>query len=292
MDKVFADKTEVVQFIGGLYKSFYKENSGKHGFSERSFSTQINVSQSVLNNLRNGYKKKLEPENATKILRGMDKTEFIEPALQTLLPESRGVLFKDTICEKNQASLIDKKDMSELVDFLTSKSYGHILSVVLTGMDKEDVTVEHIKRISPDGEMLLNNLVEASILEVTEQNIVRFSEKVRKIFNNKKIQFDLNQTKKISELFHSIINPFLIERDQDIGYISTCTGCFHKEDIPEYINLCQEFRKKFLALEQKNPGGDIKLGLSILGVSLYNPYKDLNSKKTIREASIDKETIL
>ena len=271
---------DVVAFIGKLYRNFYNEKIlAGTSFSERGFAKKISVSQSLLNNLRNSYKKNIHLEIAIRILKGINKSEYIDPVLDILSPGSREAFFKNTVRSREQTVLLEKEDVGKLVDLLTSKVYGHILSLILTESDKDNTTVEHIKNISPDGDLLLKILVDDGILEITEgNNIVRFTPKTRKVFKNKKIQLDLPNMVKYTEMLCSVINPFLIERDQDVGYNSASTECFHKEDIPEIIDMCQEFRNRFIEIAKRSPGGDIKLALAILAAPLYNPYKYKKNK--------------
>ena len=270
---VFSNKEDATTCVKKLYDKYYHEHSSDSSFSERSFARSIGISQSLLNSLRNDDRKEINANNAIKILKGIGKIKLIKPVLNSLLPESKEIFYEQMMYGEDKAALLKKEDMNGLVDLMLTKDYVHILTIVLTGMSQENTKVDHIKKISPDGEIHLKNLVDIDVLEITEDNTVRFSKNIKNAIKGRKIQFNLNQSVEYSILMHGIMNCTLVERTQEIGFGSVVTGCYHKENIPEYIALHQEFRDKLEALEKRRPGGNIKMATSILGVTLYNPYK-------------------
>ena len=241
----FSTKKEATDFVSKCYKDFYKRNITSRKFTERLFAKKINVSSSLLNDLRNGNKKALEVESNIKILKGIGKEEMIIPTLKVISPECYKILYEDGRPDPNKFVLIDEKnEFKEFVKLYTSKIYGHILSVIFTDVNDE-VTVEDINKISLNGASLLAELEERGILEVSN-GIVKPSKKLRLLLGNKGIELSQSKTLEQTELFLNIINPHDLEKSKEPGYNSTLTLRLHKEDFAEIMSMLEKVREKGL----------------------------------------------
>ena len=272
---VFSRKEDVTVFIENLYRDFYRDKSQTDAFSERGFAKKTGVSQSVLNNLRNSHKKEIEAEIAIKILKGMEKSEYVEPVLSILAPESKEILYEELKKKHLKHSISAENDeIGRLSRLSSSKAYGHILSVVMTGMEREDTTVDHIKNISPDGEFLLGNLVKMGILEITQSRIVRPVEKIRDFFKDKKMYLDLPEIAEYTRmLLENVFNAPLVQENKEIGSLNTITGCFGRKKVLKIFSMLQEVMDYIYEPEEELPEEYLKMAWSLMGILLYDPKK-------------------
>ena len=269
MDQMeFNSKEEAFDFIRKLYINFYEEN--KNDFSERRFAQQINISQSVLNTLRNGRKKDIEPEISTKLLRGMNKDTYIRPVLAALLPEtSREFFYEKTLPSKTEFIELEKNELGHLADLYTSKTYGHLLAVIFS---TDNITVEELKALSEKNETLLQDLEEQGIIDISK-GVIHPSPIIKKILNTKKMQFNLSKTIDHAELILNLINPYRVERNKENGYCCTVVAGFHKEDMPEVGKILEEARRRLCELSEKRPGGRLKIGVTMASAQLFEAKK-------------------
>ena len=250
-DVTFTSKQEATKYIAGLYQNYYKKEVGKIHFSERSFAGNINVSHSVLSNLRGGHKKILESEIAVKILNGIKMEKLIEPVLKILSPEIYKISYNHTRLDSKKNIATDKNDWGDFFNLYTSKAYGCLLSVVFSDLES-GTTVDDIKNISIYAEEFLEELVEMDVLNVSD-GIVRPSKRIRnllmKIGNT--LQLDLSQSIEQTRLFLDFIVPHRIENDKEFGYNTTMTNSFHSEDLSEVIFILQKAPKELGDLAKK-----------------------------------------
>ena len=286
---VLVTREEATALVKKLYDNYYKENIEDSSFSERSFSRKAEVSQSLLNTLRNGDRKEISAENAVKILVGMKKEEYINPILSVLSPQSTKILYEESKKDILKHSIrAEDGDINKIAKLSYTKTYGHILAVIMVGMEKEDTTVEHINNISPDGELLLNNLIEMGILEIVKNNIVRPTEKVRYFFKDKKMYLDLPETAEYAKmLLDNVFNAHLVEKNKEAGGCSVITGRYGLKKISKIISMMKELMDYIYEPEENLEEGYLKMAWTLMGTSLYDPRK---YKKSLKEDRV-KETV-
>lgn len=270
----FTTKEDATKILSECYRSFYKENVGGH-FSERSFSHKINVSSSILNDLRNGHKKVVEPATAMKVLKGIGREDLMASMLKTLSPGIHKVLYAFTRPSENQFAKIEENDeLMELANLYTSKTYGHILSVIFADLNVE-VTVEDINSISSNEEKL-KSLEEKGILEISD-GIVKPSKKIKDLLGDRGIQLSPRKVVEQAELFLNIFDPYALEENKKFGHHSTLTALLNEKNTFKLLVMFEDFRKTVCDFILENSGGDIRVGIALLLTPLL--YRADNDNK-------------
>ncbi|MCY4523935.1 MAG: hypothetical protein OXB84_04270 [Halobacteriovoraceae bacterium] len=285
---ILENREKATALVKKLYDNYYKENIEDSSFSERSFARKAEVSQSLLNTLRNGDRKEINAENAVKILVGIKKEEYINPVLSVLSPTTKRLYEESKKNILKHSVQTEDGDVNKIAKLSYTKTYGHILAIVMIGMEHEDTTVEHINNISPDGELLLNNLIEMGVLEIVKNNIVRPTEKIRSFFKNKKMYLDLPETAEYAKmLLDNVFNAHLVEKNKEAGGCTVITGRYSLEKISKILSKIEDLMKYIYEPEEDLREEHLKMAWTFMGTSLYDPRK---YKKSIKQDGV-KETI-
>ena len=275
---VFDSKEDVTRFISKEYSEYFKDNA----LSERAIAKKIDVSPTFLNNLRNSAKKDISPDMAVKILQLIDKEEYIDPALKILSPVCGKLMkYADSLPNKEDVQFIDKKQYEELGKYFLSKIYGRLVSIIFT---MPEVTIDKVNNISKYSKERLKDLKERNLIEI-DGDIVRPSKKAKEIMSEKTGYIDdIGDAREQSKLYLSWMNPDMIKKNKEFGFIKNFLGLFYLEDLPELIAIYEEADRKAIALSERRRGGDV-----IVGGGSFLSFINENKKKEEQEKDLNND---
>ena len=233
----FHSKEEITSTVKRLYCDFYERKKENHikgeAFSEQKFAQSINVPQPILNNLRHGGRKELSMEVSTKILKGIEKEEYIDPISKFLMPETHRNLFTQNNFTKD-FNYKEERRINDISYFIKSEKFGPILALVSTGY----TTVRHIKNKTTEAEFFLDELVAEKIVVITKKREIKFTNEFMKLANEDKLDSSFPGIVDYNLMLAAQMNPVLVKKNKEAGYAATVVQRIPKSILPQAFAHC------------------------------------------------------